>query len=221
MATRKQRAANRRNAKLSTGPKTPEGKAAVRLNALKHGLTTENTVIFTGDEEAFNNLRDSLLDHLQPADPLETALAHQIVMAQWRLTRCRKLETGLFELSFVDHEQDFDEKYTGLNLNEQMAYLYRKSTDTLATLSRYEARIERSFFRALHELQRLQAARQPSDPPPPPAKTVFTEPTQIAPKPAPKPITPNDFAAPPSPTPSVSPSPCPEPSPPSNPEASC
>ena len=28
MATRKQRAANRRNAQLSTGPRTPEGKAA-------------------------------------------------------------------------------------------------------------------------------------------------------------------------------------------------
>jgi hypothetical protein len=34
MATRKQRTAIRRNAQLSTGPKTPEGKAAVRLNAL-------------------------------------------------------------------------------------------------------------------------------------------------------------------------------------------
>jgi hypothetical protein len=51
MATRKQRAANRRNAQLSTGPKTPEGKAAVRLNALKHGLTAENAVII-GEEEA-------------------------------------------------------------------------------------------------------------------------------------------------------------------------
>src|SRR5207253_6989284 len=33
MATLKQIEANRRNALLSTGPKTPEGKAAVRLNA--------------------------------------------------------------------------------------------------------------------------------------------------------------------------------------------
>jgi len=31
-------AANRRNAKLSTGPKTAEGKEKSRANALKHGL---------------------------------------------------------------------------------------------------------------------------------------------------------------------------------------
>jgi len=33
-------AANRRNAQLSTGPKTAAGKAVARLNAIKHGLNT-------------------------------------------------------------------------------------------------------------------------------------------------------------------------------------
>jgi hypothetical protein len=36
MATQKQIAANRRNAKLSTGLKTTEGKANVHLNSLRH-----------------------------------------------------------------------------------------------------------------------------------------------------------------------------------------
>jgi hypothetical protein len=38
MTSEKQIQANRRNARKSTGPKTPEGKDAVRLNANKHGL---------------------------------------------------------------------------------------------------------------------------------------------------------------------------------------
>ena len=37
MTSEKKAEANRRNALKSTGPKTPEGKAAVRLNALRHG----------------------------------------------------------------------------------------------------------------------------------------------------------------------------------------
>jgi hypothetical protein len=41
----KQTQANRRNAQKSTGPKTPEGKAAVRHNALKHGLLAERVLV--------------------------------------------------------------------------------------------------------------------------------------------------------------------------------
>jgi hypothetical protein len=37
MTSDKQIQVNRRNALKSTGPKTPEGKAAVRLNARTHG----------------------------------------------------------------------------------------------------------------------------------------------------------------------------------------
>jgi len=37
MTSRKQIAANRRNARKSTGPRTARGKAIARLNGLKHG----------------------------------------------------------------------------------------------------------------------------------------------------------------------------------------
>ena len=196
MATRKQRAANRRNAQLSTGPITPEGKAAVRLNALKHGLTAEDAVIFGEDEEAFNDLRDSFLDHLQPVGPLEAALVRQIITAQWRLARCRKLETGFFELGLIDHKENLEVDYNGLTNKDKLAHVFRRDAcptpSVLGTLSRYEVRIERAFYRALHELQRLQAARQCPDSPPP-AKTNSAEQSQSSPEPAPNPMAPNDL----------------------------
>ncbi len=40
-----------------------------------------------------------------------------------------------------------------------------KNAGAISKLSRYEAAIERSLYRALHELQRVQAARQDGQPP--------------------------------------------------------
>jgi len=37
--------ANRRNALKSTGPRTPEGKAAVVLNGIKHGLLSREALV--------------------------------------------------------------------------------------------------------------------------------------------------------------------------------
>jgi len=51
MTSNRKAEANRRNARKSTGPKTPEGKAAVRLNALKHGLLSREVLLPGEDEE--------------------------------------------------------------------------------------------------------------------------------------------------------------------------
>ena len=56
--------ANRRNAQLSTGPKTALGKAKSALNAVKHGIFTKECSKNISDEEArdFEVLRQCLLE---------------------------------------------------------------------------------------------------------------------------------------------------------------
>src|SRR5436309_10526994 len=49
--------ANRQNAQHSTGPSTPEGRAAVRLNGLKHGLCAETIVVPGEDPAEFEAMR--------------------------------------------------------------------------------------------------------------------------------------------------------------------
>ena len=200
-------AANRRNAQLSTGPKTPAGKAAVRLNALKHGLTAENAVIYGEEEADLDELRTAFLEQFQPAGPLETALVHQIVMAQWQLARLRGIETGLFELGLFDLQDDEKELFDDYNQPQKLAHVFRRNADTLATFGRYLARTERAFYRALHELQRLHADRPLPDPPPP-VEINSTKQTQSGSEPASNPLSENELAAASAPqTPPVAPPP--------------
>ena len=170
MASQKQTDANRANAQQSTGPKTPEGKAASSLNALKHGLTAEHAVLGSEDAELFNQTLQTFLDQLQPVGPVENLLVQQIVMASWRLTRLRDMETALFEMRLSDEKDTLDEDYRDLTSAHRLAYVFYNdcnNRDSFTTLARYETRVERAFYRALHELQRLQAARRtPPDQPP-------------------------------------------------------
>jgi hypothetical protein len=158
----KQMVANRRNAQKSTGPKTPEGKAVVRLNAMQHGLLSREALLPDEVETALVECGKRLRAHLQPVGELEVLLVDRIVIAAWRLRRLMQVEVGIFERERYD---TFKEQDLGLGL----AFIRNaNNSDAFSKLSRYETTIERGLYRALHELQRLQAARA-GQPVPPPA----------------------------------------------------
>src|SRR5215212_4982127 len=96
MTSDKKAEANRRNALKSTGPKTPEGKDAVRLNALKHGLRSEEALLPGEDGEALMELVNILTTELQPVGALENLLVGRITGAVWRLRRLGRVEAGIF-----------------------------------------------------------------------------------------------------------------------------
>jgi hypothetical protein len=96
MTSERQQAANRANARHSTGPKTSEGKAAVRLNAVRHGLLTRDVVLPEEDADAFEELFNQVRANLSPAGPIEEFLADRVVNTIWRLRRSERAETALF-----------------------------------------------------------------------------------------------------------------------------
>ena len=96
MTSDKQVQANRRNALKSTGPKTPQGKDAVRLNANKHGLRSQEVLLPGDDGEALKELDENLRAELQPVGEMENLLVDGIVAAHWRLRRLRRVEAGIF-----------------------------------------------------------------------------------------------------------------------------
>ena len=155
--TDKQLEANRKNAKLG-GVKTEEGKEVSRLNALKHGLLSEVILLPEEDEDALLKLGKQMRTELKPVGELELSLVDRITSNLWRLRRALKIEKEMMyedchpKLSFSLEEKD------GKNLGEALSYDFA-NYDTYGKLIRYEASIERGFYKALHELQRLQAMR--------------------------------------------------------------
>jgi hypothetical protein len=98
MATEKQIKANKKNALMSTGPRTPEGKALVSQNAIRHGIFARDLVIDTGDgkedEDEYLELLYGLMDSLRPAGQMELLLVEKVACDYWRLRRVLRYETG-------------------------------------------------------------------------------------------------------------------------------
>ncbi len=95
----KQIAANRRNAELSTGPQSREGKEAVKLNALKHGLLAQEVLLPGEDSEVFQELSQWLITDLRPEGAIETTLAERIVagLFAWLMYRRNAAAEALLE----------------------------------------------------------------------------------------------------------------------------
>src|SRR5262249_5522353 len=88
--------ANRCNAQKSTGPKTEEGKAISRMNGLKHGLTSRFAPILPGeDEDAFNELRDEIVNDLKPRGAMEREIVDDLAQIRWKLRRLARVEAQM------------------------------------------------------------------------------------------------------------------------------
>ena len=90
MATDAQIEANRRNAMLSTGPRTPEGKDVSRRNALKHGLAGAGDVLHDDDFGLVAERTDAYRASLRPADACGETLVAQMAVDAIRMERCRQ-----------------------------------------------------------------------------------------------------------------------------------
>jgi len=81
-------AANRMNAKKSTGPKTARGKEASSQGAVRHGLLSK-VLRFENDEEKaeYNSLLADLVRELQPQNSIEAILIEEIAVNYCKLQR--------------------------------------------------------------------------------------------------------------------------------------
>lgn len=164
MATEKQIKANRENAKKG-GVKTPEGKAIVRYNALKHGLLSKEVLLKKEDEKSLTELGQKLQGEIKPQTEIEVILVDRIIANVWRLRRLLEVEKNTMEWQ---KQYGVEESIFGdISKEEKRLKGIRRIivNEDMEKLLRYETTIERSIYRALHELQRIQSARAGEKPP--------------------------------------------------------
>jgi hypothetical protein len=134
MASDKQIAANRANAKKSGGPNTVTGKAQARFNALRHGLS----IPISRDPASAGPIGDFARELVgDEASEQELTIAHIVAEAQFELARVQQCR-----------EHTFNQVMTS-NVDPQLL-------QALASLSRYEQRAIGRRNKALRRLEQMR-----------------------------------------------------------------
>ena len=136
MPTAIQHSANIANASHSTGPRTEEGKARSSQNAIKHGLTSNKSLLLPDeDEEEFRRFEADLKHTYMPLDAVESDLVDDIISIQWRRKRAAFLEARILSAENPDFK-------------------------ALNNISLIASRLKREFSATHKELMQLQVDRE-------------------------------------------------------------
>jgi hypothetical protein len=164
LISEKQHQANRQNAQHSTGAKTPEGKAAIRFNALTYGLRTRASILPDENAADYSQLWDELEADWQPQTRTERCYLETMVTSQWLLKRVAESEQKIYlYIDFGEHQFKM-----------------------LGYVAKQRAQLERSFRTAIADIEQSQKERQALQPRPPQT----AQPAKPAPPPVSKPAEP-------------------------------
>lgn len=153
--TAAKRAANRTNAKLSTGPQNTQH---TRFNGVQHGLTSKQTIIPGETQEVYDNFRTELLTDLNPKSATESFLAERIIAAAWRLQRFQGVEAAFFNNrieAFLGDNPEADPDAALANL-----FVDPAETTRMRLFLRYQTSVQREYDKARTEFERAQAERE-------------------------------------------------------------
>ena len=181
MTSQKKQRSNRRNSKLSTGPRTPQGKANSRLNATKHGLSIPIEEI-PDYKDRLGRLTAAL--QIELCDDSCTQEIARLAAAHLELERVRRRRAELIDLAALDlkenhyfyreqiggnraaflpftkrlKDKDFlaiaahELRFGGRDISHFNAAAYMHALVVLRSVERYESRAFSARMRALRQL---------------------------------------------------------------------
>jgi len=138
-------AANRENAQLSTGAKSPETRAISAQNHTIHGLARHQNgnfkILTSEDATAFEKLSESLIAEHSPQTPTESILINTMAQSSWLAERAQRLQDLC-----IDPD-------TGAITDEKKFSLYM----------RYQTTHTRAFHKCLNDLLKLRAEKRKAE----------------------------------------------------------
>ena len=137
-------AANRRNARKSTGPRSQAGKMRSRRNAFRHGLAIPIRV-----DIAFSDQIESLTEALAEGASLpgQRQTARMVALSQLELARAQQVKVQLINRAASELQKE------GQGSPQELPTLaYANKLNTLVKLTRYESRALSQRKRALRAL---------------------------------------------------------------------
>jgi hypothetical protein len=134
------------------GPKTAEGKAVVRWNATRHGISSPKPVVpGLENTEDWKSHLEGIMENLSPVGHLEVTLAERVALLSWRLHRVTPFETGAIAISQETIEDDIDER------DRFLSTLRHKGLETTHPVDiRFEAKYHKQSYSALRRFPSLK-----------------------------------------------------------------
>ena len=152
-------AANQANSQLSTGPRTPEGKAKVSLNAIKTALTGQTVLLPTDDAIKYEQFVAKFLNRFKPIGVEEETLVQSITDSLWRMLRIPSLEAAIWAKGLLEFADAYDHRPEAERPALIRAEILLKYEKQFKNLHVQEQRLASRRGKELIELSRLQEAR--------------------------------------------------------------
>ena len=152
--------ANRRNAQKSTGPRSIDGRARSSMNALRHGITGQVSIMTVEDRGAHDKFVQELIESLRPEGAVELQFASVIAEDFWRLQRIRAVENDMFALGNFSEAADIDVDHPEIHASLTRAQTFLDRSKDFERLTLYEQRINRAIEKNRRQLEELQAERK-------------------------------------------------------------
>src|SRR4051812_41066724 len=128
-----QLAANLRNSRMSTGPRSPEGKDRAKFNNLRHNCYAEHLVLPGEDGELLRARINSLILELGADTELERQLAERAAQLQWKLERAHFADVQILSQRILAIDEGYDAALAD-HVERAIAELLEHPADSLRAL---------------------------------------------------------------------------------------